>query len=488
MKYLKTLFLLSVISLLLGNKSYQHIKVKYPIEQLPCKLCYFDKSLWQVLRQNFKLKQADDDQVVKEYIRNYQANKHCFYTTIERSQMYMHYILAAVLQNDMPAELALLPYVESNNDPFAHSKAGASGLWQMMPSVASTLKLHIDYWKDDRRDILSSTEAALTHLKSLHRGFSGNWEYAISAYNAGQTRVKRAIQQEPQPKKHIWHYSLAQETKQYLPKLLALQAIIANPEKYGFTLPEMKNTPYFSTINLKRNYAFPQIEEICKINPATLRSLNPGWRRQATHGEQNITLLLPYETASRCNAKLNQRNPLQTKNWQHHKVKRGDNLSTLAKKYNTSTENIRSLNGLKGDSIKINQELIIPKNIKTYIPISHLSSKEAIISGDKRPGPVQIIHYVKKTDTLESISKEYRISQEKISAWNHITRVNPITENQRLVLWTRQKQEVYTVKPGDSLYRIAKSHNTTVEKIKSINHLEKDTLKINQKLKLQNYD
>ena len=483
--YIRIALAIAVLILSGFKQNHTPITVNYPKLHLPCKLCFHDNSLWQVMRQNFSLSSAENDPEVKKHIRGFQNSRHSFYIAIERSKLYMHFILATTIENKLPAELALLPFVESHNDPFAHSAVGASGMWQMMPSVASTLKVKINHWQDDRRDIWYSTYAALTHLRNLNNRFQGNWEHAISAYNAGEGRIARTLKASKQTKAHIWNYNLSQETKQYLPKLLALQAIIKNPQKYGFNLPNIPNTPYFTPIKLQRNYAFTQMEEICAISADTLRLLNPGWRRQATFGEGTFKFIVPTSHAAKCEERLNRKNPIQTKNWQHHRVRKGDTISNLAQKYHTTLENIVTLNGLNDGLIKINQQLIIAKNIKTSIPVSHVNSKESIITGDKRPGPKQIIHKVSQGDSLENISRKYNISQEKIKLWNHITKENPLHINQALTIWLRAPRKTYIVKKGDSLHKIARLNHTTIDNLKRINHLKSDILKINQRILLK---
>lgn len=460
------------------------LKIRYPVERLPCYLCIQDKSLWEVMRQHFKLKSAENDPLVRRYIFWYQKNPQSLYTAIERSKLTMHFILSTTITNDLPAELALLPFVESHNDPFAHSAAGASGLWQMMPSIASSQQMTINHLQDDRRCIIKSTYNALTHLQYLHRVFHGNWEHAITAYNAGEGRIKKALKQQNSSKKAIWNHNLNTETKQYLPKLLALQAIIKNPKKYGFTLEPLANAPAFTPIILKQPYAFPQIAEICDVPEETLRTLNPSWRRVSTASHEEYIFLLPADKAKVCESKLKRKNPIQTKNWQQHRVKKGDNISNLAKKYHTSEENILSINQI-GKTIHPNQILNIPKNTMEAIPTASTAKKSAIIQADSLPGPKQVLHTVLPTETLSSIAKKYHVSTEKIKSWNQLSNKATIQPTQTLLIWTKdnsKKQTNYTIQAGDNLSKLAKKFHTSIAKLRQANKLKSDILKIGQKI------
>lgn len=460
------------------------LKIRYPVDRLPCYLCIQDKSLWEVMRQHFKLKSAENDPLVRKYIFWYQKNPQSLYTAIERSKLTMHFILSTTITNDLPAELALLPFVESHNDPFAHSAAGASGLWQMMPSIASSQQMTINHLQDDRRCIIKSTYNALTHLQYLHRVFHGNWEHAITAYNAGEGRIKKALKQQNSSKKAIWNHNLNAETKQYLPKLLALQAIIKNPKKYGFTLEPLPNTPAFTPIILKQPYAFPQIAEICGIPEDTLRALNPGWRRVSTSSQEEYIFLLPADKAKTCESRLKRKNPIQTKNWQQHRVKKGDNISNLAKKYHTSEENISSIN-LLSETIHPNQILNIPKNTIKAVTTASTPKKSAIIEADNFPGPKQTLHTVQPKETLNSIAKKYHVSTEKIKRWNQLSHKSTIQPNQKLLIWTKDTSNnhpSYTIKAGDNLSKLAKKFHTSIAQLRKVNKLKSDILKIGQKI------
>ena len=436
------------------------------------------------MSQHFKLKSAENDPLVRKYIFWYQKNPQSLYTAIERSKLTMHFILSTTITNDLPAELALLPFVESHNDPFAHSAAGASGLWQMMPSIASSQQMTISREQDDRRCIIKSTYNALTHLQYLHKVFHGNWEHAITAYNAGEGRIKKALKQQNSNKKAIWNHNLNAETKQYLPKLLALQAIIKNPKKYGFTLEPLPNSPAFTPIILKQPYAFPQIAEICDIPEDTLRALNPSWRRISTSGKEEYIFLLPADKANACEGRLKRKNPIQTKNWQQHRVKKGDNISNLAKKYHTSEENIRKINQLN-NTIHPSQILNIPKNTMKAITTASTPKKSSIIQADNLPGPKQILHTVQKTESLNSIAKKYHVSTEKIKRWNQLPNKALIQPSQTLLIWTKDtstKQTNYTIQAGDNLSKLARKFHTSIAKLRQANKLKSDILKIGQKI------
>ena len=195
----------------------------------------------------------------------------------ENARPYMYYVYHEVKKRGMPAEIALVPMIESGYDPYAYSHAGAAGLWQMMPTTAAGFGLHLNWWYDGRRDIYASTTAALDYLEYLHNFFHGDWLDALAAYDSGEGHVLSRIRYNAHHHRdtHFWALKLPRETRRYIPKLLALSQIIEHPRQYHVYLPPIPNKPYFSRIttpgqidlNVAAKHAEIDINKIYELNP-----------------------------------------------------------------------------------------------------------------------------------------------------------------------------------------------------------------------------
>lgn len=427
--------------------------------------------VWQIMRKNFKIDNPIQHPMIQEHIRWYQKNPNAIANLHSYTRWYLPSILKQVLDAKLPAELALLPLVESNYNPFAHSHRGASGLWQIMPSLATSYQLQINHWQDQRRDPLLATQTALHHLKH-HYNILHNWEHSITAYNAGIGRVIRHRNYHLRKQKKIpplWQLLPAKESQEYMPKLLALQAIIKNPSRYNIKLPNLEYRQQHTAIVLNRPYAFSDIAKRCNIPMSTLRLLNPSWRRLNTVTlTPSYPFYLPSEHANSCAKQLRQHNPKNSP-WAHHRVVRQQTLQHIAKKYHSSIDSIKALNPIN-NSISPGQTLLIYPNHSSLPKIDNNILRTAWITADSLPGPRKIIHQVKSRQNIQQIAKIYGTTAAKIRYWNKL-KTNHIPQNQ-LVIWQNQSQQrKYTIKKDDCLANIAKKFRTTTKKIVQANHL-----------------
>ena len=303
-----------------------------------------------------------DPGAIQTYIDEYIKHPHLLKQLLHRGRPYLFHILNRLEQAGMPTELALLPVVESAFDPFATSPAGAAGIWQFMPATAADAGLDQDWWYDGRRDIIASTEAALEYLEQLHNRFDGDWFLALAAYNAGSARVQRAIRRNRDAGKPVdfWHLSLPAETRSYVPKLIALRAIIENPHIYNISLPTLSDTRYFSTVEIRGPIELNVVSRLSGVPLIELQRLNPGYVRSITPPDKAHQLLVPrlVEHVFRERiARLSQDQRIQSL---RHRIRRGDNLSTIAQRYRTTVSALSKINRLKGSKIIAGHLLIIP--------------------------------------------------------------------------------------------------------------------------------
>jgi len=448
-------------------------------------------NLWTDMRQHLTLVNSLPDQyppILANEIKWFASNPIYLNRLVQNASPYIYYIYQETQKRNMPAEIALIPMIESAYDPFAFSRTGAVGLWQMMPGTASGFRLTINWWYDGRRDVVASTRAALNYLSYLH-DFFGDWLLAIAAYDSGEGTIQQALDYNKAHHRStsFWDLPLPEETKTYVPKLLALAAIINNPPYYGINLPPIDNQPYFSVIDMGQQIDISSIAKMSDTSVDEIRQLNPGFRRWTTTPNQAYALLIPENKAILFKKNLIETTDVPSVTWVHHIVKSGDNLSALANQYHTSASILKNVNHLQNNIIHINQPLLIPVSAHRPLPVANAQTTD--ISETHLPGPKQVLHVVQKGETLNSISKQFDIKTQEIMFWNQM-KDKTIYPDQKLLLWiTSAKPSVlvhhYTVKSGDNLINLAKKFHTNAVDIKTENNLKTNLIRAGEKLTIR---
>lgn len=254
-----------------------------------------NNSIWASMSQNFSINSYANNPRVQQQIAWLIKNQKSLYKSLQKAGPYLAYVYQQTQKRGLPAELALLPIVESGFNPTAQSQVGARGLWQLMPKTAVELGVKTTSSYDGRVDIIASTQAALSYLTRLSQSFDRDWYLALAAYNCGPGRVKNAVKKQmPWYKRsNYWALKLPQETQNYVPKLLALAAIVKNPEQYGVTLPPISSRTNLATITIAGNVDFKKITNASNVSMDTLKQLNPGHNKLATTSGAPNTLLVP---------------------------------------------------------------------------------------------------------------------------------------------------------------------------------------------------
>mgnify|MGYP000076613470 FL=1 len=400
-----------------------------------------------------------------------------------RGERYMYYIAEQIDVRGIPGELALLPIVESAFDPFAYSHGRASGVWQFIPSTGRDFGLTQDWWYDGRRDIQASTQAALSYLEALQREFKGDWLLALAAYNTGAGNVRKAIRKNKRKglPTDFWSLQLPRETRDYVPKLIALAQLIKNPEKYGITLPSMSNEPYFATVNTGGQIDLSQLAEISETDLEEIYKLNPGFNRWATHPNSKHQVLIPIEKVEAFTKNLAALPQNQRMKWHRYKVKSGDSLNTIAKKYHTTPEALRDANGLKRNLIRTGDQLLIPSAYKPQKSYSHSANSRLAKRQSSRRGKTtgKLEYRVRSGDSFWEIARDHKVGIKELAKWNGMAPGDTLKQGQKLVIWkqkksSREQREVirkltYTVRNGDSMARIAGKFRVRVQDIQRWN-------------------
>jgi len=461
-----------------------------------------ESSLWPRMRSGFTLDANLDQPRVRAEINYYQRHPEYIKRVVNRGDRYLHYIVEEAERRGIPLEIALLPVVESAFHPFAYSHGRAAGLWQFIPGTGKHYGLKQNWWYDGRRDIAASTHAAFDYLEDLNRRFKGDWLLALAAYNSGGGTVNSAIRKNRKRGRptDFWHLDLPKETRGYVPKLLAIAAVIDGPERIGVTLPEVANTPAFEIINTGGQIDLALAADLAGLTMDELYWFNPGYNQWATDPNGPHQLLIPSEKSQQFTTQLAALPQQKRIKWKRYKIGEGDVLGKIAQRHATSVELIRQVNGIKGNDIRAGRYLIIPVATRSLDSYS-LSAKQRLAAkqNTRRAGSKQH-HTVRKGDTLWDISRKYKVSTSALAKWNNMAPRDTLRLGQKLVVWVKPgsankvagsrppasvRSVRYTVRSGDSLARISGKFNVKVSDLLRWNKIDrKKYLQPGQKLTL----
>nr|WP_235102364.1 LysM peptidoglycan-binding domain-containing protein [Photobacterium carnosum] len=440
------------------------------------------QDVWDRIAMQITTKIPNNKRV--QYYRNwYLNNPRNLEIIAQRAQPFLYYITEQVEKRGMPLELALLPIVESSFDPHAYSNMAAAGLWQIIPDTGRRFGLKQNSWYDGRRDVVKSTTAALNLLEYLNKKFDGNWQQALAAYNTGEGRVFSAIRKNKAAGKptDYWNLDLPNETSSYVPKLYAVADIIMHPKKYGFHIEPISNKPVIAIVKPSVQMNLTIAAEFAGISTRELKDLNPAYRRGVTAPNGLNHLLLPINKVKHFRRELAQ-NRNASMITHHHRVKSGESLGLIAKRYHSSIKTIQKVNKLKTTNIRIGQSLTIPAS-----PISLVNRQHRVATH------MEVQHYVVQSgDNLWNIAHKYKTSVAKLKQLNSLSKNTVLHQGQRLNVSTTSKKTTanhktihYKVQNGDSLSVIAQRYDISVAEIKKWNNLANNKyIKQGQQLKL----
>ncbi len=430
---------------------------------------------------------------VRAQINWYMKNQLYLKKIAEQARPYLYYILQQVRRRGLPGELALLPMIESNYDPFAYSKVGASGLWQMMPGTASGFGVKVDWWYDGRRDIIASTNAALDYFTYLGNFFDNQWLLAVASYDTGEGTVNQAVQHNAKLGKstNFWSLHLSKETQSYVPKLLALATIISHPSEYPVNLPNIPDQPYLATVNVGSQIDLARVAKLSDMSLQALAQLNPGFNRWATDPNIPSRILLPVDKAAQFERNLKQLPIDKRVTWIRYNVKSGDNLSSVINKFKTTLALLKTINHLKTNQLHIGQTMLIPTTTSKLTKIVLQSEQHYFSSLHTKLPEVHITNYdVKEGDSLNLIARKYNVKTREIRFWNGLARNEKLSPGRKLIIWPPKhkspssSQTTYQVTAGDSLIGIAHKYHTTVASILKTNKIKNNFIKVGQKLNI----
>ena len=418
------------------------------------------------------------DKKTLEYINNHIKDIDKFNEFLGKSYYFIYYVIQELEAADLPPELALIPFVESNYDPFSISPSGAVGLWQFMPKTGRMFNLEKSWWNEDRHDPYRSTHAAIGYFKYLFERFDNDLYLALAAYNAGPTYLDRQINKNKRRNLDydFWSLDLNKQVTEYIPKYIAIREIVFNSEKYGINLPDIPVESVVKRIEIPGQVEILTLSEYLEIPPELIYKLNAGYTKWASAPKDKSIFYVPIEKTYLLDSPDSPFDNVNQINWISHIVESGDSLWKLAKKYDTEVKIIKKINYLESDLLSLKDTLLIP--------LSSTKSNNFI--------PYEM-HIVSEGDTLWSISNKYKIDIRDITRMNSISQNSILQLGQQLTIGnknihrnieSKKRTILYSVKQGDNLYKISDIFDVSIESIKQINDFESSDLMPGQIIKI----
>ena len=449
---------------------------------------------WARIRDGLSLPHPLHPRVGRQ-IEWYRNNPKYLERLAQRARPYLAYIVREVEKKGLPAEFALLPVIESAFKVYAYSRAGASGLWQFMPSTGKLYGLKQNWWYDGRRDVVASTHAALNYLTKLLRDFDGDRLLAVAAYNWGEGNVRRAMARNRARGKatDVWSLKLPRETRVHVSRLLAIAAVVGDPDRYGVVLESIPDRVQFQPIALEGQINLSVAAGLAGITLDEIYALNPGFGRWATDPDGPHLLQLPRNAVERFRTNLAQYPARNRGNWIRHDIARGDTLGGIANRYRTTVAVLKDVNRLSSDRIHSGRQLVVPASTGNLDARQLSRVMRARLDASGPLDPTNSTYRVRHGDNLWLIAHNHGVSIAQLAAWNGLSMNSVLHPGQRLtvhrrnngpILATSPKRNaesskgpvVHVVKDGDTLSGIAQRHGTTALELAEFNRIKKSAI------------
>ncbi|MBB3292492.1 membrane-bound lytic murein transglycosylase D [Mitsuaria sp. BK045] len=419
--------------------------------------------LWARMRAGMAMPELDND-LVRKAEDWYSSRPDYVARMTGRGSLYLYHVVEEVEKRGMPMELALLPFVESAFRNDAQSSAKAVGMWQFMPATGRDFDLKQNIFRDDRRDVLASTKAALDYLQRLNKLFDGDWQLALAAYNWGQGNVSKAVARNQKAGLPIDYESLRMpdETRYYLPKLQAVKNIVMRPSAFGLELPAVANHPYFLSVNIDRDIDVTRAAQLAELDEETFRQFNPSMNKPVILAASSGQLLLPYDNASTFVANLEKhRGPLAS--WTAWVVPRTMKPADAAKQVGMSETGLREINRIPARMLVTKgSTLLVPRTASRDQDVSeHLADNARIGFAPDVPPMRRVTLKANKGDTVASVARRHRLGTTQLAQWNRVSTKATFKPGQQIVVYVREGQTLASVEPSGASKASAKSGKVT---------------------------
>jgi membrane-bound lytic murein transglycosylase D len=415
--------------------------------------------LWERIRRGFAMPNLESD-LVRTQEQWYVSRPDYIQRMTERSRKYLFHIVEELERRNMPTELALLPFIESAFNPQAVSSARAAGMWQFMPATGKDFELKQNVFRDDRRDVLASTRAALDYLQKLYNMF-GDWHLALAAYNWGEGSVGRAIARNQKSGLGTGYLDLTMpgETRNYVPKLQAVKNIVANPEALRTELPLIENHPYFQTVTVTRDIDVELAARLADVSLEDFKALNPSMKRPVVLAAGTPQILLPWDNANVFRRNFEAYTAGQYASWTAWSAPSTMSAGEAAKRVGMSESDLRSVNAIPPRMlIKAGSVLIVPRSAKMNHDVtSHMADNGQLSLAPERVTRRTTVKAGKR-DTVASIARRYRLSPAQVADWNDVGASAAFKAGEQVVLYLPVRTKARSA--GSSTRKSAKSRSS----------------------------
>lgn len=403
-----------------------------------------------------------------------------------RSGRYMPMISPILEEYQLPQVLAFLPILESGFRPHSRSRAGAVGLWQIMPATASDYGLALNRWVDERRDPERATLAAVEYLHYLHSEF-GNWDSALAGYNYGHNRLKRAMRRERTA--DYWQLRrIPRETRNFVPNFYAILHLLSEPEKYRLRLPAIEEPLEYETIDLEASFSIAHIARLADVSPGVIKSYNPALISDIAPSGK-YTLRVPGGVKEQFLERYEENPPEQVEiTYINYRVKRGDTLFKIARQFGTTVRAIRDDNHLRSTRwIDVGQMLrIAAVTVHESVPptAERILALPDVAADTAETSRITLIYVIRRDSlALAEMAREYSVSIEELQIWNPWISSQMLYRGEEvMILKPVDRITMHRTRRGDSLWRLARRYRTTVNDLKMWNQLSGSRIYPGQRL------
>ncbi len=392
--------------------------------------------LWDRIRRGYAMPNLDND-LVRDREQWYAKHPDYIYRMTERSRKYLFHIVEELELRNMPTELALLPFVESAFNPQAVSSARAVGIWQFMPATGKTFELKQNAFRDDRRDVLASTRAALDYLQKLH-GMFGDWHLALAAYNWGEGSVGRAVAKNQRTGLATGYSDLnmPMETRFYIPKLQAIKNIVSRPETFGKPLPVIDNHPYFQSVTIHRDIDVALAARLAEVSLEDFKALNPSINRPVIMAAGTPQILLPWDNAEIFQSNLESYGGGRLASWTVWLAPMTMHPAEAARRVGMSEAELRSINAIP-------PRVVIQAGSALLVPRSHQATQDIAVkvadNGQLSLAPEIVLQRImlraKRGESVASVARKHRVRPDQVAQWNKIPIMANFKPGQQVVLF-----------------------------------------------------
>ncbi|TAH11457.1 MAG: LysM peptidoglycan-binding domain-containing protein [Curvibacter sp.] len=395
--------------------------------------------LWERIRRGYNMPDLDTE-LVRDREQWYSSRPDYIFRMTGRSKKYLFHIVEELELRGMPTELALLPFIESAFNPQAVSSAKAAGMWQFMPATGKYFELKQNAFRDDRRDVLASTRAALDYLQKLHRMF-GDWHLALAAYNWGEGSVARAIAKNKRAGLGTTYLDLSMpmETRFYVPKLQAVKNIVGNPAQFNSKLPLIENHPYFQTVTIQRDIDLTLAAKLAEVELADFKALNPSINRPVILAAGTPQILLPWDNAEVFQSNLEAYGSHRLASWTAWIAPTTLRPADVAKRVGMSESELRSINNIPPRVvIRAGSTLLVPRGAN----MADVTEKVAD-NGQLSLAPEVTLRRASvraaKGETVASVARKYKLNAASVAEWNKVSTTASFKAGQQVVLFLPAK-------------------------------------------------